>query len=192
MSKKDGSPSPRLPASPLAAWAPHPNLCLVFLLQNRTQPKLGDLIEIFRFGYEHWAIYVGNGYVVHLAPPSEVAGAGVSSIMSIVAERAIVKKELLSVVAGRNKYQVNNKHDAKYDPLPPSKIVKQAEKMVGKEVPYSLTSDNCEHFVNALRYGVSRSDQVTDTLTVIAAASIVLGVFGLIGMAVARSKREKQ
>nr|XP_026237850.1 HRAS-like suppressor 2 [Urocitellus parryii] len=155
-------------------------------------PRPGDLIEISRFGYEHWAIYVGNGYVVHLAPPSEVAGASVSSIMSIVAERAIVKKELLSVVAGGDRYRVNNKHDDKYDPLPPNKIVQQAEKMVGKEVPYSLTSDNCEHFVNTLRYGVSRSDQVTDTLTAIGTATVVLGVFGLIGMAVARSKREKQ
>uniref|UniRef100_A0A8C9PPW2 LRAT domain-containing protein n=1 Tax=Spermophilus dauricus TaxID=99837 RepID=A0A8C9PPW2_SPEDA len=149
--------------------------------RNRRQPKLGDLIEISRFGYEHWAIYVGNGYVVQLAPPSEAAGGGVSSIMSIVAEKAIVKKELLSVVAGGDKYRVNNKHDDKYEPLPPNKIVQQAEKMVGKEVPYSLTSDNCEHFVNVLRYGVSRSDQV-----------FVLGVAGLIGMVVARSKREKQ
>ncbi|XP_071472198.1 phospholipase A and acyltransferase 2-like [Marmota flaviventris] len=156
------------------------------------QPKLGDLIEISRYCYQHWAIYVGNGYVVHLAPPSEVAGAGMSSIMSIVADRAIVKKELLSVVAGGDKYRVNNKHDDKYDPLPSNKIVKQAEKMVGKEVPYSVTSDNCEHFVNTLRYGVSRSDQVTDTFTVIGTASVVLGVAGLIGMMLYRSKREKQ
>uniref|UniRef100_A0A8C5Z2A8 LRAT domain-containing protein n=1 Tax=Marmota marmota marmota TaxID=9994 RepID=A0A8C5Z2A8_MARMA len=169
---------------------PLPGLCPQ--VHPGTQPKLGDLIEISRFGYEHWAIYVGNGYVVHLAPPSEVAGAGVSSIMSIVAERAIVKKELLSVVAGGDKYRINNKHDDKYDPLPLNKIVKEAEKMVGREVPYSLTSDNCEHFVNVLRYGVSRSDQVTDTLTAIGTASVVLGVLGLIGMAVARSKREKQ
>ncbi|KAL2805737.1 phospholipase A and acyltransferase 2, partial [Daubentonia madagascariensis] len=35
----------------------------------RPRPRLGDLIEISRFGYEHWAIYVGDGYVVHLAPP---------------------------------------------------------------------------------------------------------------------------
>lgn len=44
-------------------------LYLVSLLQAKPRP--GDLIEIFRFGYEHWAIYVGDGYVVHLAPPSK-------------------------------------------------------------------------------------------------------------------------
>lgn len=48
-------------------------LFLVFLLQARRRRTLrpGDLIEISRFGYEHWAIYVGHGYVVHLAPPSK-------------------------------------------------------------------------------------------------------------------------
>ncbi|MBZ3871834.1 HRAS-like suppressor 2 [Sciurus carolinensis] len=157
-----------------------------------TQLKVGDLIEIFRFGYEHWAIYVGKGYVVHLAPPSEVAGAGSSSIMSIVADRAIVKKELLSVVAGGDKYRVNNKHDDKYEPLPPNKIIQRAEKMVGKEIPYSVTHDNCEHFVNALRYGVSRSDQVTEALTAAGVAATLFGVAGLVGMVLARSNREKQ
>lgn len=155
-------------------------------------PKVGDLIEIFRFGYSHWAIYVGNGYVVHLAPPSEIAGAGASSILSTVAETAIVKKELLSKVAGGDRYRINNKHDDKYPPLPANKIVKQAEEWVGCEVHYSLIHGNCEHFVNSLRYGVSRSDQVTDTVTTVAVASGVLAVLGIFGMALARSKRERQ
>lgn len=71
-----------------------------------------------------------------------------------------MKRELLSVVAGKDKYRVNNKHDDKYKPLPPSKIVQRAEALVGKEMPYDLTTNNCEHFVNELRYGVPRSDQV--------------------------------
>ncbi|XP_008272559.1 phospholipase A and acyltransferase 3 isoform X2 [Oryctolagus cuniculus] len=123
------------------------------------EPKPGDLIEIFRPFYRHWAIYVGDGYVVHLAPPSEVAGAGAASIMSALTDKAIVKKELLYDVAGRDKYQVNNKHDDKYTPLPASKIIQRAEELVGQEVLYKLTSENCEHFVNELRYGVPRSDQ---------------------------------
>uniref|UniRef100_A0A8C5L9N7 Phospholipase A and acyltransferase 3 n=1 Tax=Jaculus jaculus TaxID=51337 RepID=A0A8C5L9N7_JACJA len=126
------------------------------------EPKPGDLIEIFRPFYSHWAIYVGDGYVVHLAPPSELAGAGMTSILSALSEKAIVKKELLCHVAGSDKYRVNNKHDDEYQPLPPSKIIQQAEEMVGQEVPYKLTSKNCEHFVNALRYRVARSDQVRD------------------------------
>ena len=80
--------------------------------------------------------------------------------MSAVADRAIVKKERLCDVVGRDPYRVNNKHDDKYNPCPPRKIVQWAEELVGQEFCYSLTSNNCEHFVNKLRYGVSCSDQV--------------------------------
>lgn len=45
----------------------HLCLSLVFLSQTKPRLRLGDLIEISRFGYKHWAIYVGGGYVVHLA-----------------------------------------------------------------------------------------------------------------------------
>ncbi|XP_012633301.1 phospholipase A and acyltransferase 2 isoform X3 [Microcebus murinus] len=159
------------------------------------RPKLGDLIEIFRFGYEHWAIYVGDGYVVHLAPPSEIAGVGAASVLSALADKAKVKKELLSVVAGGDRYRVNNKHDDKYPPLPSNKIVRRAEEAVGKELRYSLTGDNCEHFVNELRYGVSRSDQVTDAVMT---AGVTVGVLGILAVAgvtwalVPKSKQEKE
>ena len=98
--------------------------------------------------------------VPHPESTGEIAGAGGASIMSAVADRAIVKKERLCDVVGRDPYRVNNKHDDKYNPFPPSKIVQWAEELVGRELYYSLTSKNCEHFVNELRYGVSRSDQV--------------------------------
>uniref|UniRef100_UPI004038A5A1 phospholipase A and acyltransferase 2-like n=1 Tax=Callospermophilus lateralis TaxID=76772 RepID=UPI004038A5A1 len=127
---------------------------------DRTSPEPGDLIEIFRGAFEHWAVYVGEGYVVHLTSPSEAEGPSVSGLGSVLGNRAIVKKELLSVVAGVDTYRVNNKNDGKYEPLPPDEIVQQAEKMVGKYVPFSVTNNNCEHFANKLRYGVSRSDQV--------------------------------
>lgn len=31
-------------------------------------PQPGDLIEVFRPGYQHWALYLGDGYVVNVAP----------------------------------------------------------------------------------------------------------------------------
>ncbi|XP_070283421.1 phospholipase A and acyltransferase 2-like isoform X1 [Myotis yumanensis] len=128
---------------------------------SQAEPKPGDLIEIFRPGYAHWAVYVGHGYVVHLTSTGEIPGAGSASLMSALTDKAIVKKELLYFVAGKHTYRVNNKHDQKYPPLPPSDIVRCAEEKVGREMLYNVTSDNCEHFVNELRYGVSRSDQVT-------------------------------
>uniref|UniRef100_A0A2K5N4X1 Phospholipase A and acyltransferase 3 n=1 Tax=Cercocebus atys TaxID=9531 RepID=A0A2K5N4X1_CERAT len=156
------------------------------------EPKPGDLIEIFRPFYRHWAIYVGDGYVVHLAPPTEVAGAGAASVMSALTDKAIVKKELLYDVAGSDKYQVNNKHDDKYSPLPYSKIIQRAEELVGQEVLYKLTSENCEHFVNELRYGVARSDQVRDVVIAASVAGMGLAAMGLIGVMFSRNKRQKQ
>ncbi|XP_074257721.1 phospholipase A and acyltransferase 2 [Saimiri boliviensis] len=167
----------------MASYRPRP--------RPRPRPRLGDLIEIFRFGYEHWAIYVGNGYVIHLAP-CEVAGAVAASVLSELTNKAMVKKELLSAVAGRDNYRVNNKHDDRYEPLPINKIIKRAEELVGKESHYSLTRDNCEHFVNELRYGISRSDQVTDAFITVSVATGVLAVAGLVGMMLFRSKRERQ
>ncbi|XP_070638907.1 phospholipase A and acyltransferase 3-like [Bos indicus] len=114
--------------------------------------------------------------------------------MSSVADRAIVKKERLCDVVGRDLYRVNNKHGDKYNPFPPRKIVQWAEELVGQEFCYSLISNNCDHFVNELYYGVSCSHQVTDVLMT---AGVTAGAIVEVGLAPAslrscRSKREKQ
>ncbi|XP_054849492.1 phospholipase A and acyltransferase 3-like [Eublepharis macularius] len=152
----------------------------------------GDLIEVFRFGYQHWAIYVGNGFVIHLAPPSEYAGAGCASLMSTLTDKALVKKELLRDVVGNNRYRVNNKHDSKYPPLPTAKIVRRAEEMVGQELLYKVTTENCEHFVTELRYGVAKSDQVRDALVGVGIAGLGLAALGIIGAVVKRKKQQNQ
>uniref|UniRef100_A0A8C9D3W0 LRAT domain-containing protein n=1 Tax=Panthera leo TaxID=9689 RepID=A0A8C9D3W0_PANLE len=121
-------------------------------------PRPGDLIEIFRIGYEHWAIYVEDDCVVHLAPPSEEFEAG--SISSIFSNRAVVKYSRLEDVLHGCSWKINNKLDATYLPLPVDKIIRRTKKMINKMVQYSLIDRNCEHFVNDLRYGVSRSQQV--------------------------------
>ncbi|XP_010852350.1 PREDICTED: HRAS-like suppressor 3, partial [Bison bison bison] len=90
----------------------------------------------------------------------KISGIGWSTIGSSLADRARVKKERLCDVVGKDPYEVTNKHNDKYNPFPPSKIVQLAEKLVGREFCYRVLRANCEHFVNELRYGVSRSDQV--------------------------------
>ncbi|KAM4845950.1 phospholipase A and acyltransferase 3-like isoform 1-T1 [Thomomys bottae] len=120
----------------------------------------------------------------------EIAGAGAASIMSALTNKAIVKKELLCNVAGRDKFQVNNKHDDKYTPQPLYAIIQQAEELVGQEVLYSLTSENCEHFVNELRYGIARSDQVRDVIMVTGMVGVSLAVGSLIGLMFSRIKKQ--
>ncbi|XP_052430938.1 phospholipase A and acyltransferase 3-like isoform X1 [Carassius gibelio] len=128
--------------------------------QHEKKPEPGDLIEIFRGIYQHWAIYVGEGYVIHLAPPCEYAQAGAYSMMSVLNDKARVKKEELYKVVGNDDYRINNLLDGKYDPRRVEKILRDAHSFVGKELPYCLISGNCEHFVTELRYGKAESRQV--------------------------------
>ncbi|XP_054998331.1 phospholipase A and acyltransferase 4-like isoform X2 [Sorex araneus] len=123
-------------------------------------PEPGDLIEIFRVGYQHWAIYVGDGYVVHVAPIRDTPGSSGSSISSVGDGRAVVKLERLEDVVGDCLYKVNNHLDGKYEPLPVKEIIRATKGMVGQELKYSVQRKNCEHFVTKLRYGKSESEQV--------------------------------
>lgn len=50
----------------------------IFLFQMATsdpdtysEPQPGDLIEIFRPAYQHWALYLGDGYIINLTPVGE-------------------------------------------------------------------------------------------------------------------------
>ncbi|XP_061461976.1 phospholipase A and acyltransferase 3-like isoform X2 [Rhineura floridana] len=140
------------------------------------EAKPGDLIEISRLGYQHWAIYVGSGYVIHLAPSADACQPSISSLMCVMSGKGVVKKELLWSIVGGDVCRVNNKYDRKYKPFPASKIVRNAESLLGKEMCYSFASENCEHFATRLRYGIAKSDQVRDTL--------VAGTVGLLGVGV--------
>ncbi|XP_076404784.1 phospholipase A and acyltransferase 1 isoform X2 [Peromyscus maniculatus bairdii] len=39
-----------------------------FSLAYPHNPRPADLIEVFRPGYQHWALYLGDGYVINIAP----------------------------------------------------------------------------------------------------------------------------
>ncbi|XP_008063716.1 retinoic acid receptor responder protein 3 isoform X1 [Carlito syrichta] len=158
---------------------------------SRQEPQPGDLIEIFRIGYQHWAIYVGDGYVIHLAPPNEYPGAGSSSIFSVLTDMAEVKWERLEDVVGNCNYRINNSLDREYIPRRVEVIIEAAKSQVGEKLKYNLVRRNCEHFVTDLRYGKPRSKQV-DKAKIGAGVTTALGVLGLFGYAVVRSRRQNQ
>ncbi|XP_059375494.1 phospholipase A and acyltransferase 3-like [Carassius carassius] len=120
----------------------------------------GDLIKIHRGGYHHLALYIGEGYVIHLAPSSEYADAGVSGLKSIAQSIATVKKEKLQDVVGKDVYHIYNVLDNQSTPLPTPDIIQKAQSLVGTVLPYNLATRNCEHFVTELRYGTPKSQQV--------------------------------
>lgn len=158
------------------------------------KPQLGDLIEIFRGTYQHWAVYVGDDCVVHLAPPSEIPGAGANSLMSVLSEKAFVKRERLWDVVGTHQWKVNNSLDGDYKPRPAEVIVKEACAMVGQELSYCVFRGNCEHFVNELRYGKAESRQVRKAgelaLAAGAATMFVVGAAALANVLFGGKKKE--
>uniref|UniRef100_A0A674I4M3 Phospholipase A and acyltransferase 1 n=1 Tax=Terrapene triunguis TaxID=2587831 RepID=A0A674I4M3_9SAUR len=123
-------------------------------------PQPGDLIEIFRPAYQHWALYLGDGYIVNVAPVEEGAASSLASAKSVFSRKALVKMQLLKDVVGSDTYRINNKYDDVYAPLPVEEIIRRSEFLIGQEVSYDLLGNNCEHFVTLLRYGEGVSEQV--------------------------------
>ncbi|XP_016119125.1 HRAS-like suppressor 3, partial [Sinocyclocheilus grahami] len=140
------------------------------------EPKPGDLIEIPRPSYQHWAICSEEGNVIHIVPPSENADAGVSSVKSVLHNKAIVKKEKLLDVVGTDDYRIHNVLDKQHAPLPISHILQKAESLVGMVVPYNVLTDNCEHFVTGLRNGVQQSQQVHKAAATAATSVAVIAI----------------
>lgn len=91
---------------------------------------------------------------------AERAQAGAYSMMSVLCDKAIVKKEELYEIVGNDKYQINNLLDKKYEPRDICDILRDAHSLLGRELPYCVFSGNCEHFVTELRYGKPHSRQV--------------------------------
>ncbi|XP_033978958.1 phospholipase A and acyltransferase 4-like [Trematomus bernacchii] len=140
-------------------------------------PKPGDLIKISRGTYEHWAVYIGGNEVVHLIPPSGDDSNPFNSLMMLLdSNKAEVRCQKLWEVVGPHRYKINNFLDYKYEPRQRDIIVREACRMVGQELPYSLTSHNCEHFVTELRYGISQSRQVDRAAAIGGAAVVGVGV----------------
>uniref|UniRef100_A0A671WQ47 LRAT domain-containing protein n=1 Tax=Sparus aurata TaxID=8175 RepID=A0A671WQ47_SPAAU len=117
----------------------------------------GDLIEISQPAHTHWAVYVGDGYVVHVdhrtSPLSGVSVAAYSSSRFPLTGNAVVRKEKLEGVAGNSQWKINNTRDMTSNPCPAHIIVREALRLVGNVIEYNEISNNCEHFVTKLRYG---------------------------------------
>uniref|UniRef100_A0A452SXQ2 LRAT domain-containing protein n=1 Tax=Ursus maritimus TaxID=29073 RepID=A0A452SXQ2_URSMA len=135
----------------------HLCLSLILPLQAKRGPKVGDLIEIFRPDFQHWAVYVGDGYVETRAHGLLGISPKSPSTKSVPREKVVAKKELLDDVAGRDKYQVNHMHDRQYSALAPDQIVQRAEQHVGREVPYLMHRGSSRDFAIDMRYEVTTS-----------------------------------
>ncbi|XP_056354288.1 phospholipase A and acyltransferase 1-like [Oenanthe melanoleuca] len=146
------------------------------MTDGRSHPQPGDLIEIDRRAYQHWALYMGDGYVINVTPVDEGAPSLLVSTTSVFTRKAKVKKQLLKEVVGDHKWRVNNKYDCSRIPRPVEEIIRRAEQWIDKEVDYDVLGSNCEHFVTELRYGEAVSEQVRNVVigTVAAVGGVLL------------------
>ncbi|NWI71539.1 HRSL1 enzyme, partial [Todus mexicanus] len=151
-------------------------------------PEPGDLIEIFRPAYQHWALYLGDGYVINVTPVDEGPPATFSSAKSVFSRKARARMQLLKDVVGNDTYHINNKYDGTYAPLPVEEIIRRAESLIDQEVSYDLLGNNCEHFVTLLRYGEGVSDQANRAISAIGFVTAAAGAFSLLGLLRSRSR----
>ncbi|XP_038858843.1 phospholipase A and acyltransferase 4-like [Salvelinus namaycush] len=127
--------------------------------------EIGDMIEINRGQYKHWALYIGNGEVIHVVTPdgpSRVAFCSVSSSSGSLSCKGTITIEMLKDVAAGNTYKIHNYLDDEFKPRPTDVIMGDVDIMRGHTIEYGLLGNNCEHFVTFLRYGKSKSQQADD------------------------------
>ncbi|ERE75970.1 HRAS-like suppressor-like protein [Cricetulus griseus] len=152
-----------------------------FSLADPHNPRPGDLIEVFRPGYQHWALYLGDGYVINLTPIDGVPSP-FTSAKSMFSTKALVKMQLLKDVVGNDTYRINNKYDTTYPPLPVDEVIQRSEFAIGQEVAYDLLVNNCEHFVTLLRYGEGVSDQANRAISTIGVVAAAIDIFTFLGL----------
>ncbi|XP_030810520.1 phospholipase A and acyltransferase 1-like [Camarhynchus parvulus] len=153
--------------------------------EDKDYPSPGDLIEVKWGRYEHWALYLAKGHVLHVIPDEGATHLSPSS-GSVFLRKAMVKKADLELVAGNDTWRVNNKYDRSRTPFPMEEIIRRSEPWIGKELAYRLFLKNCEHFVTMLRYGDGVSEQAnTALLSINSISSVVMAGIGIAGLVAA-------
>ncbi|XP_063416251.1 phospholipase A and acyltransferase 2-like [Mytilus trossulus] len=146
---------------------------------NRRPLEEGDLLEIDRGTYSHWAVYIGNKEVVHV---SGIGGRVASNsghlltVSGVKFNKAEVKREHICNVVGTSELSINNSKDRGNKCRPPKEVVKRALSKIGP-LEYNLLWSNCEHFASWCRNGSAISNQVDKFVT----AGMVLGTLFIIG-----------
>ncbi|XP_059147866.1 phospholipase A and acyltransferase 3-like isoform X1 [Physella acuta] len=147
--------------------------------------KPGDIVKFHRGVYFHFALYIGNGKVIHLTAPDNCPGVSgsihsrnVASMASVPVDKALVAEEDFFEVANGNKAYKANKEE--WNSFDLETVLKKAKQSLG-ETKYNLLTRNCEHFVNEVKYGRKQSDQVNEGISV---TTGLLGALAAVGAAV--------
>jgi hypothetical protein len=136
---------------------------------NYLRPSKGDIIQFKRLlgRIEHWAVYIGDGQVIHVVVNGSSGGSSNSISGGCTAKARICQDSLIAVADG-SKCRVNNLENC----LPSrglkardsNDIVDAAKAMLGKDYDYHALNRNCEHFVTKCRFGKGFSGQTAATI----------------------------
>ncbi|XP_066936751.1 phospholipase A and acyltransferase 1-like [Clytia hemisphaerica] len=115
-------------------------------LVHHLQP--GDLIQvkgenIYQWFYSHFAVYIGNGEIVHVTEP-KVKREG-SKIW-------VLREKMVEAFAGRS-VRKNNHLDDVFPVKRVQDIIREARGKVRQPWEYNFLTNNCEHFASQCRYG---------------------------------------
>ena len=95
-------------------------------------PKIGDHLKVSKTLYSHHGIYAGKGVVIHYSGLSDGLQAGPIEAIA------------LSDFAPGNEYVIVEHDDREYSR---KESIKRARQRLGEDA-YSVTGNNCEHFIN--------------------------------------------
>jgi hypothetical protein len=119
-----------------------------FVEAEKLNASKGDLIEIKRDIYSHWAVYVGDGDIIHLVDFEGKAKIACEKIKQIY-KGCLCRVNNLVEAAQRRQLVPKSVDD----------IVSIAYNYLRHVSDYHLTDNNCEHFATFCRFGVRFSEQ---------------------------------
>lgn len=118
------------------------------------QAHPGDRIQLYRGVYEYWAVYYGDGKVIHRTRNGAPKNFDTYARSS---DKAIIDMGRLKKIAANCRMRINNVKDHLFTPRPTDEIVKMARNSVG-DIVYGIYENNCEYFANECRYGEEHRD----------------------------------
>ena len=124
------------------------------------KPVYGDQIRVNRGMYYHHGIYEDDMHVYQYAAPE---GSEISQENALIISTTL--KDFLK--GGEVEVRVYNEEELKQKRNRDA-IVNYAKSKLGTGLgEYSVVSNNCEHFSNLCAFGVSKSNQVEDFLSML-------------------------
>lgn len=145
-----------------------------------SKAKMGDVISVDRFGYQHFGVYSGDNKVVHYNKAENGRGTVMetsigdfldgASDYKVCEHKSDIGEAVMNVMMSRNSlgltiacgklaYSAYKEFNTKS--YSAEETVRRARSRIG-ETKYDPVRNNCEHFAEECKTGVKNSSQVNE------------------------------